>query len=410
MGTKVNESKLNEWYDKGLIKVQSGKSDGASDYYYVLTDAGKKNLSDNEKKVILYNTPRVTKNHQQGRSSSDASNAYQKGVDGTYSTPSAGAQIAKAEQDRAAAQRAADQRVQQEQQAIQAQASTDTAKLNNTVSGLLAQLAQQQQPDYAGELTRALDTQRAQMKSEWEAQRQQAEASYKSQMGVLTSQMEQQKKQWEADRAENQRQQTELKRQIEVEANRTGRFDASVLDIGIDEQEDEALLSKGQAGLAKLKQVYAFDPTKQAEIEQQYGGLLTGLKGKYDTAYNEAANTRQAGLGQFVSGNYKLTELPSLYGKQSAFNQALQAKQQGLFSQLANLQNVSTELERRAIDDQASIQAQRLQEKQSLSSQLAAKQYGQQKQQVLNQSATRNVRNIARRVGSGILSQQLQGR
>ena len=108
----------------------------------------------------------------------------------------------------------------------------------------------------------------------------------------------------------------------------------------------------------------------------------------------------------FQSGDYKLSELPSMYGKQSAYNQQLQAKQTSFFGKLQDMKNTQAEIQRRTQDDAAQIASSRLQEKSALQSNLSQDATAKKQQGLLSQSAQRNTVNQKRRGvgGTGLLS------
>ena len=112
------------------------------------------------------------------------------------------------------------------------------------------------------------------------------------------------------------------------------------------------------------------------------------------------------GVSQFASGDYKLTELPSLYSKQSAYNQQLQSKQTSFFSKLSDLKNTKSGISQRVTDDAAQLSSQRLQEKSSAQATLSQDATAKKQQSLTNQSATQNLSNVKRRgiVGTGLLS------
>jgi hypothetical protein len=445
MAKTLSNDQIKEYLSKGWIKTITSKGgsyvDGVYDEggtSYGVTDAGTQNGVDSS--VV-----RKTKYVKSIGSDADLQASYNKGVADTKkasATPSADAQIATAKADAAAAATKSAATVAAEQSTLDTKAATDLSSITSTVNGLLTQLATTSSPDYVSEYQKALDTQTAtynkalaDMQSSWQTQQAESQANYDSQVGLLSQSIDQSKSQWETELAtqkaaydeqtglltkqyqdsqtayeESKKAQEEalakMEADLETERNRTGHFDSSISALDATGTEDDTVLADAKSELEKLKQVYAYDPAKQAELEAQYGGLLSEQQQGVQALYDEYGNLYNTGVSQFASGDYKLTELPSLYSKQSAYNQQLQSKQTSFFSKLADLKNTKSGISQRVTDDAAQLSSQRLAEKSSTQATLSQDATAKKQQSLTNQSATQNLSNVKRRgiVGTGLLS------
>jgi hypothetical protein len=328
------------------------------------------------------------------------------------STPNADAQIAKAEADRVAADAAAKAKVEAERSRLAQDAQGQQDAVKARIDSLMAELAAATQPDYAAQYQELYQSQLDEMKSVWETQRQQQQADYEARLAETQDKFNTSQEDYKNKISETQGTINDLRRQIEFEKNDTGQFDASVFNPEQDKYATQAEAHQQGAltQLQELMKVYAFDPAMQKKIQDEYSGRISS---GYTDVLGNTMNVKGAyeqGLDKFQSGQFKLSELPSLYGAQTAFNQSLQAKQQGLITSMQGLANIESDLQRRVKEDAANIQSQRLAEKQSLQSRQAQNTVGKVSQSSINQGASRNVKNIqSRGLGTGLLSNYFKG-
>lgn len=315
-------------------------------------------------------------------------------------TPGADEQIRQAEEIRKAALEAAKKKISEQQAQLNQTTNESVNNLNTQVTQLLSSLATQQQPDYAAQYQQAYQTQIDQMRQQFEQARQQSEQTYQQQVQQLKQQYEQSDQQVRAALEQQKQEYQGFMQELlkpKLAQFQAGQFEDTTGQLGQSyaQQQQEAL-----ANLEKLKQVYAFDPSTQAQLEQEYRGLLSNIGSSYSAGVEDYRRMLNEGKGRFVTGQYEASQVPVLYSQQSAFQQNLSAKQQGLLTQLQQLQGVGQDITRRVQEDAARIQSQRQQEKQTILAGRTQRLVGEAQQRQVSKQSQQNINRQQRTVGT----------